>query len=95
MFLEDLHQITNTEIETTYQKNQKKLGMKKLILVEFLRSIIDILVNTYSKNLLTDEICKIIKLMDENRIFWTLHNLFFDSVTNIICSNLFKIISFI
>ena len=89
MFLEDLHQITNTEIETTYQKNQKKLGMKKLILVEFLRSIIDILVNTYSKNLLTNEICKIIKLMDENRIFWTLHNLFFEYEFNNIYQTLY------
>ena len=77
IFLEDLHQIDNDELFTTYEKNQKKLGLKKLILVEYLRSIIDILVNTNSKNLLSNEINDIINLINQNKIFSLLNDFFF------------------
>ena len=77
IFLEDLHQIDNDELFTTYEKNQKKLGLKKLILVEYLRSIIDILVNTNSKNLLSNEINDIINLINQNKIFCLLNDFFF------------------
>ncbi len=78
IFFEDLHQIDNNELYTTYEKNQKKLGLKKLILVEYLRSLIDILVNTNSKNILSNEVNDIINLINQNKTLSLLNDLFFE-----------------
>ena len=78
IFFEDLHQIDDNKLSTTYEGSQKKLGLKKLILVEFLRSLIDILVNTNSKKILLNEINDIINLINKNKIFSLLNDLFFE-----------------
>lgn len=78
IFFEDLHQIDDNKLSTTYEGSQKKLGLKKLILVEFFRSLIDILVNTNSKKILLNEINDIINLINKNKIFSLLNDLFFE-----------------
>ena len=47
--LDDYISKENNEFMSTYQVSQKKLGMKKLTQVEFFRTIIDVLINTYAK----------------------------------------------
>ena len=63
-FLEDLGEYTqdNAEFKTTYLRDQKKIGMKKLAQIEFLRTILDIFVNAYNAG----------------NIFYNCHKLFFD-----------------
>ena len=51
-FVEDLDTFSkkeNSEFNTTYQKPQKKMGMKKLIQIELFRTILDIIVNAHVK----------------------------------------------
>ena len=47
--LDDFSSKENSEFMSTYQIIQRKLGMKKLLQIEFFRSILDILVNAYAK----------------------------------------------
>ncbi len=76
-FLDDLNKFEdNNQIETTYQRNQKKLGLKKLAQIEFFRSIIDICVNSYAKKYFTENVEEIIKIANEKNIFWILNEIF-------------------
>ena len=83
-FLNDLDDYTskeNAEFMSTYQVPQKKLGMKKLSQIEFFRTILDILVNAYYKfdvQELKDSIVNIINIAQEKKLFWKMHQLFFD-----------------
>ena len=78
-FLDDLNIFNDNDLlETTYQKTQKKLGLKKLCQVEYFRTIIDILINANSKNLFKNDIEEIIKLANEKKVFWTLNDIFFN-----------------
>ena len=79
--LDDYSQPENGEFMTTYQVKQKKLGMKKLSQIEFFRTILDILVNTYFKyeeQPIRDSIINIINKAQEKKIFWKMHKLFLD-----------------
>ena len=76
-FYNDLNEFDNSEIETTYEKNQKKLGLKKLTLIEYFRSLIDILVNTNAKKIFEKEIENIIDKINQKGIFWTLNDILF------------------
>ena len=79
--LDDFSSKENSEFMSTYQIPQKKLGMKKLLQIEFFRSILDILVNAYSKfdeQEIKDSIINIINSAQEKKIFWKMHKLFFD-----------------
>ena len=83
-FLNDLDDYSakeNSEFMSTYQVPQKKLGMKKLLQIEFFRSILDILVNSYYKfdiQEIRDSIINIINIAQEKKLFWKMHKLFFD-----------------
>ena len=79
-FLEDLGEYTqdNAEFKTTYLRDQKKIGMKKLAQIEFLRTILDIFVNAYNAGANQDEIIELIEMMKNKNIFYSCHKLFFD-----------------
>ena len=79
-FLEDLGEYTqdNEEFKTTYLRNQKKIGMKKLAQIEFLRTILDIFVNAYNAGVNQNEITELIEMMKNKNIFYYCHKLFFD-----------------
>ena len=79
-FLEGLGEYTqdNAEFKTTYLKDQKKIGMKKLAQIEFLRTILDIFVNAYNAGVNQSEITEIIEMMKNKNIFYNCHKLFFD-----------------
>ena len=79
-FLEDLGEYTqdNAEFKTTYLKDQKKIGMKKLAQIEFLRTILDIFVNAYNAGVNQKEITELIDMMKNKNIFYNCHKLFFD-----------------
>ena len=79
--LDDFSSKENSEFMSTYQVIQRKLGMKKLLQIEFFRSILDILVNAYAKfdeQEIKDSIINIINSAQEKKIFWKMHKLFFD-----------------
>ena len=79
-FLEDLgvYNQDNEEFLTTYQQKQKKIGMKKLAQIEFLRTILDIFVNSYYNKFHETEIEELIKIIKDKNIFYYCHKLFFD-----------------
>ena len=79
-FLEDLgvYNQDNEEFLTTYQQKQKKIGMKKLAQIEFLRTILDIFVNSYYNKYHETEIEELIKIIKDKNIFYNCHKLFFD-----------------
>ena len=79
-FLEDLgvYNQDNEEFLTTYQQKQKKIGMKKLAQIEFLRTILDIFVNSYYNKFHGTEIEELIKIIKDKNIFYNCHKLFFD-----------------
>ena len=79
--LDDYISKENNEFMSTYQVSQKKLGMKKLTQVEFFRTIIDVLINTYAKfdvDQIRNSVINIFNIAQEKKIFWKLHNIFFD-----------------
>ena len=89
IFFRDLNQFDNKPISTSYEKNQKKLGIKKLILVEYLRSVMDIIVNTNAKQILSKEIDDIINIINNNDIFHTLNYILFNYEFNNIFQTLY------
>ena len=95
-FLNDLNKFDDDNLETTYQRNQKKLGLKKLSQIEFFRSIIDICVNSYAKKFYPENVEEIIKIADEKNIFWILNEIFlnyeFNNIFQTYYQQLFTII---
>ena len=97
-FLDDLGEYTkdNEEFMTTYQKKQKKIGMKKLAQIEFLRTILDILVNSYNVEFHKKEIEESVEIIKNKNIFYNCHKLFFDfpfsNIYQIYYSQIFDII---
>jgi len=91
IIFEDLNIYPKNEFETTYQQNQLKLGYKKLIQIEYFRSVIDILVNTYSKNYFVNNLNEYLKKeeLKLSKIFWMLHNIFFKFEFNNIYQTLY------
>ena len=79
-FLEDLGTYTkeNEEFLTTYKQKQKKIGMKKLSQIEFLRTILDIFVNSYNSQFHEKEIEELILILKNKNVFSNCHKLFFD-----------------
>ena len=79
-FLEDLGTYTkeNEEFLTTYNQKQKKIGMKKLSQIEFLRTILDIFVNSYNSQFHEKEIEELILILKNKNVFSNCHKLFFD-----------------
>jgi len=96
-FLNDLNEFEeDSQMETTYQRKQKKLGLKKLSQIEFFRSIIDICVNSYAKKYFPENVEEIIKLADEKNVFWILNEIFlnfeFNNIFQTYYQQLFTII---
>ena len=79
-YLEDLgvYNEDNEEFLTTYQQKQKKIGMKKLAQIEFLRTILDILVNANFSKFHEEKVENLIKILKNKNIFSHCHKLFFD-----------------
>ena len=78
---EDFSSKENAEFIPTYEKPQKKLGMKKLAQIELFRSILDILLNAYAiydDQGIRDMVINIIKQAQEKKLFWKMHQIFFD-----------------
>ena len=77
-FLEDFGIIEdNNEFITTYMEKEKKIGIKKVTEVEYIRTILDIFINSCYSEYYSDKVEKLIILLNEKNIFWNLHNLFF------------------
>ena len=79
-FLEDMlncDQKENEEFMSTYMEKQKKIGLKKILQTEYLKTILDIFVNSYASKYHEKTIETLIKYANEKNIFWNLHNLFF------------------
>ena len=79
-FLDDLGncaQEENAEFISTYLEAQKKIGIKKIIQTEYIRTILDIFVNAYITGFHKRKIEELINIANDQNIFWNLHNLFF------------------
>ena len=79
-FLNDLGncaQEENVEFTSTYLEPQKKIGIKKIIQTEYIKTILDIFVNSFASGFYREKIEKIINIANNQNIFWNLHNLFF------------------
>ena len=79
-FMEDFGncaQKENSEFMTTYLKPQKRIGIKKIIQTQYILTILDVLLNAYSADYSKEKIEKIINIINEQNIFWNLHNLLF------------------
>ena len=80
-FIEDLDIFSekeNGEFNTTYQRPQKKIGMKKLAQIELFRTLLDILVNAYAKCEMEEQSLKIIEIIKEKQLFPKINKLFLD-----------------
>ena len=79
-FLDDLGEYSqdNEEFLTTYQQKQRKIGMKKIAQIEFLRSLLDIFVNSLYSHFHEKEIEELIQIIKKKNIFYDCHKLFFD-----------------
>ena len=81
-FLDDLNKNdleTENEFMATYMEKQKKIGMKKITQIEYIRSLLDIFINSCYSEYYRDKVEYLIKLMDEQNIFWGIHKLFFSN----------------
>jgi hypothetical protein len=77
----------NDEFISTYMEKQKKLGMKNIVQTVYLKTLIDIFVNSYASKYHENKIEQLIKIGAEKNIFWNLHDLFL----NYPFSNIFQI----
>ena len=79
-FLEDFGQINqeiNKEFISTYLEKQKKIGIKKISEIEYIRTLLDIFINSCYPEYFPDKVEILIHILNEKNIFWNLHNLFF------------------
>ena len=75
------------EFLATYYEKQKKMGMKKLLQTEYLKTLVDIFVNSYASKYHENKIEQLVKIASKKNIFWNLHDLF----VNFPFSNIFQI----
>ena len=68
----------NEEFVSTYMEKQKKIGMKKILQTEYLKTLIDILINSFASKYHENKIEKLIIIGKDKNIFWNLHDLFFE-----------------
>ena len=66
------------EFMATYERKQKKMGIKKLLQIEYLRSLLDLLVNSYVFNYHKKEIKELIDILNKKKLFYSLHQIFFN-----------------
>ena len=86
----------NNEFTSTFMEKQKKLGMKNIVQTVYLKTLIDIFVNSYPSKYHENKIEQLIKLGIEKNIFWNLHDLFlnfpFNNIFQIYYNQIMKII---
>ena len=63
---------------STYLEKQKKIGLKNILQTEYLKTLIDIFVNSYASKYHENKIEQLIKMGTQQNIFWNLHDLFLD-----------------
>ena len=66
----------NDEFKATYSEKQKKIGMKKILQTEYLKTFIDIIVNSYASKYHENKIEGLVNVASEKNIFWYIHDLF-------------------
>ena len=86
------------EFMSTYMEKQKKIGVKKILQIEYIKTLIDILVNSNAAKYHQNKLEVIVNAANEQNIFWNCHELFFDfpfsniyqiyysQIMNIICN---------
>ena len=67
----------NIEFMATYMERQKKIGMKKITEVEYIRTLLDIFINSCYSEYFPDKVENLIKIIEEQNIFFDLHKVFF------------------
>ena len=82
-FLSDFYKDKNDESKngqfiSTYQQKQKKLGMNKLLQVEYIRTLLDLIINSYASNFHKKDLQELISILDKKKIFCFLHEIFFN-----------------
>ena len=77
----------NDVFVSTYLEKQKKIGLKNILQTEYLKTLIDIFVNSYASKYHENKIEQLIKIGTQQNIFWNLHDLFL----NFPFSNIFQI----
>ena len=76
----------NGEFKATYMEKQKKIGMKKILQTEYLKTFIDLLVNSYASKYHENKIEELINIAIKKNSFWFIHDLFL----NFPFSNIFQ-----
>ena len=86
------------EFMSTYLEKQKKIGEKKILQIEYIKTVVDILVNSNAAKFHENKLEAIVNAANEQKIFWSCHELFFDfpfsniyqiyysQIMNIICN---------
>ena len=86
------------EFMSTYLEKQKKIGEKRILQIEYIKTVIDILVNANAAKYHDNKLEAIVNAANEQNIFWNSHELFFDfpfsniyqiyysQIMNIICN---------
>ena len=66
------------EFMSTYLEKQKKIGEKRILQIEYIKTVIDILVNANAAKYHDNKLEAIVNEANEQKIFWNSHELFFD-----------------
>ena len=86
------------EFMSTYLEKQKKIGEKKILQTEYIKTVIDIFVNSNAAKYHENKLEAIVDAANEQKIFWNSHELFFEfpfsniyqiyysQIMNIICN---------
>ena len=72
----DKNDNNSDEFKATYMENQKKMGMKKILQTEYLKTFVELLVNSYASKYHENKIEELINVSREKNIFWFIHDLF-------------------
>ena len=97
-FFENFGNDSVGEFMSTYLEKQKKIGEKKILQIEYIKTVVDILVNSNASKYHENKFEAIVNAANEQKIFWSCHELFFDfpfsniyqiyysQIMNIICN---------
>ena len=81
---------------STYLENQKKIGLKNILQTIYLKTLIDIFVNSYASKYHENKIEQLIKIGTQQNIFWNIHDLFlefpFSNIFQIYYNQIMKIV---
>ena len=77
-FFENFGNNSAGEFMSTYLEKQKKIGEKKILQIEYIKTVLDILVNSNAAKFHENKLEAIVNAANEQKIFWSCHELFFD-----------------